>query len=133
MNEKKTKRVNKLNIVISLLIAIVAWFTVIYNFVPMKEVKYYNIPVKYVGIDTLKYRGLEVKSKEKVKVDLLLNVKRTEITKIDKKDIEINADLSEAEYGNNKITLEIETPGGTMLIKSSVRSVSVRTGWIGTK
>ncbi len=48
-DNQKSKKVFKLNIVISILVSFVAWVFVVYNFSPMKSVTYTDIPITYVG------------------------------------------------------------------------------------
>lgn len=129
MKPQKSK-INKLNIVISLIIAFALWVYVIYNFIPMVSVEYFDVPITYVGEENLEYQGLEIKKANEKDVDVTLSIRRTDFSKISSKDIEVKADVSMAVYGNNGISLEIITPDGALLEKSSTKSVSVKVGEI---
>lgn len=127
MQQKKSK-INKINIVISIIIAFASWVYVIYNFVPMKSVDYVSVPISIVGEDNLEWQGLEVKKLGEKDIDVTLSVRRTDFTKISAEDIEVKADVSSAVKGENGISLEIITPEGTLLEESSTKSVSVQVG-----
>lgn len=122
--------INKLNIVISIIIAFAAWMYVVYNFAPMKDVEYKNIPVSYVGEENLEYQGLELKRTGEETVNVVLSIRRIDFTKITNEDIQVVADISNAIIGNNGISLEVVTPDGSNLEKISTKSVSVEVGEI---
>ena len=127
MQQKKSS-INKINIVISLLIAFASWVYVVYNFVPMKSVEYFDVPVSIVGEENLEWQGLEVKKVDEKNIDVILSIRRTDFTKIAAEDIEVKADVSNAVPGENGISLEIITPEGALLEESSTKSVSVQVG-----
>lgn len=128
MNKKRKSAINKLNIIISIIVAFTAWVYVVYNFAPMKDVAYTNIPVSYVGEETLEYQGLELKQKGEKNVDVILSIRRIDYNKITNDDIQVVADVSEAIEGNNGISLNVITPDGSSLQKISTKSVSVEVG-----
>ena len=126
--QQKKSTINKINIVISLLIAFASWVYVVYNFVPMKSVEYFDVPVSIVGEENLEWQGLEVKKVGEKNIDVTLSIRRTDFTKIAAEDIEVKADVSNAVPGENGISLEIITPEGALLEESSTKSVSVQVG-----
>lgn len=128
MNENRKSTINKLNIVISLVIAFAAWVYVVYNFAPMKEVTYYNVPINYVGEETLEYRGYQLEEAKEKNVDVTLKIRRIDFTKISENSIEVRADVSEAVEGNNGISLEIIPPEESYAVSTSTKSVSVKVG-----
>ena len=131
--QKKKSKINKINIVISLIIAFATWVYVIYNFMPMKSVEYFDVPITYVGQENLEYQGLEIKKKNAKSIDVVLSIRRTDFKKITSEDIEVRADVSTAVMGNNGISLEVLTPDGSLLEKASSKTVSVVTGYIDNK
>ena len=128
MSKKRKSVINKLNIIISIIVAFAAWVYVVYNFAPMKDVSYTSIPVSYVGEETLEYQGLELKQMGEKSVDVVLSIRRIDYNKITNDDIQIIADVSEAIEGNNGISLNVITPDGSSLQKISTKSVSVEVG-----
>lgn len=128
MKNNHKSAINKLNIVISILIAFASWIYVVYNFTPMKDVSYTNIPISYIGEENLNYQGLELKKAGEDKVDVVLSIRRIDYNKITNDDIQVIADVSDAIEGNNGISLDIVTPEGSVLREISTKSVSVRVG-----
>lgn len=128
MKNNHKSAINKLNIVISIIIAFASWVYVVYNFAPMKDVTYTNIPVSYVGEENLEYQGLKLKDTGEKTVDVVLSIKRTDYSKITNDDIQVVADVSDAIEGNNGISLDVLTPEGSTLQKISTKSVSVKVG-----
>lgn len=128
MKNNHRSAINKLNIVISIIIAFASWVYVVYNFAPMKDVTYTNIPVSYVGEESLEYQGLKLKDVEEKTVDVVLSIRRTDYSKITNDDIQVVADVSDAIEGNNGISLDVLTPEGSTLQKISTKSVSVKVG-----
>lgn len=128
MSKKRKSVINKLNIIISIIVAFAAWVYVVYNFAPMKDVSYTSIPVSYVGEETLEYQGLELKQMGEKSVDVVLSIRRIDYNKITNDDIQVIADVSEAIEGNNGISLNVITPDGSSLQKISTKSVSVEVG-----
>lgn len=128
MKNNHKSAINKLNIVISIIIAFASWVYVVYNFAPMKDVTYTNIPVSYVGEENLEYQGLKLKDTGEKTVDVVLSIKRIDYSKITNDDIQVVADVSDAIEGNNGISLDVLTPEGSTLKKISTKSVSVKVG-----
>lgn len=128
MKNKSRSTVNKINIVISIIIAFASWIYVVYYFTPMKDVTYKDIPINFVGVEELEYQGLEVKNTEEKTIEIDLSIRRTDYTKIKNEDIQVNADVSKAIEGNNGISLDIMTPDGSIIKKISTKSVSVEVG-----
>ena len=128
MKNKSRSTVNKINIVISIIIAFASWIYVVYYFTPMKDVTYKDIPINFVGVEELEYQGLEVKNTEEKTIEIDLSIRRTDYTKIKNEDIQVNADVSKAIEGNNGISLDIITPDGSIIKKISTKSVSVEVG-----
>lgn len=132
MTENRRSTINRLNIIISLVIAFAAWVYVVYNFAPMKEVTYYNVPIDYVGEETLEYRGYQLEEALEKKIDVTLKIRRIDFTKISEDSIEVRADVSEAVEGNNGISLEVIPPEESYAVSTSTKSVSVKVGQFST-
>lgn len=117
-----------LSMVISLVIAVVTWVYVVYTVSPTKDVKYNGVPITFEGEDKLAYSSMAVEKASAESVDVVLNIKRTEMANIDADDIAVVADVSTATKGNNTINLEIVPPEGTSLVKKSIGTVTVEVG-----
>ncbi|MBQ6315657.1 MAG: hypothetical protein IJI11_08735 [Mogibacterium sp.] len=110
---------------VALLIATCAWAFVVYNYDPTTRVTYTNVPVTFIGEDTLADKGYGVVSASYESIYVELEQKRVETTKISADNISVIADVSSAVEGKNGITLDISGPDGTQVIDSEVRSISV--------
>lgn len=121
----ENRNFNKINIVISVVIAFIAWVYVVYNYSPMKTVTFTNVPITYVGMDVLADRGLGIKSTTLDAVDVDLDVKRVDYTDVTADDITVTADVSQASNGHNGISLVVESPDSAVLKKMSSKMVSV--------
>lgn len=119
------QKFNKINAIIAIVIAFIAWVYVVYNYSPMKTVTYTNVPITYVGLDTLANKGLAIKTSTNDSVDVRLDVERKDFTNITVDDIVVTADVSQAVQGHNGISLEILPPENSALKKSNVRMISV--------
>ena len=116
---------NKLNALISILIAFAAWIYVVYNYAPNKDVTYKNVPIQYVGEDTLASRGLAVATSSAETIDVTLSIKRVNFNNISADDIDVYADVSNAIEGDNGISLNITTPEYSTLKSKSASVISI--------
>lgn len=114
-----------LSVIIALLISITSWIYVVYNYDPMTRVTYQNVPITFIGEDTLADKGYALSDVSTESIYVTLNQKRIESTKIDADDITVVADVSNAVEGKNGISLGIVGPEGTQLVDSEVRTISV--------
>ena len=92
-----------INIIISLLAAIVAWTFVVYNDDPMTEVTYKDVPIIFEGEATLVNRGLGVSQVSSDTIDVKLRQMRIHTGDISANSISVIADVSEAVEGENGI------------------------------
>ena len=114
-----------LNIIIALVVSIGAWTYVVYNNDPMTEVRYNNIPIKYVGEDALANRGLGISQVSTEDIDVTLRQRRIDTNAITADDINVIADVSDAAEGENGISLQISGPNGTQIAEAESRSIAV--------
>jgi YbbR domain-containing protein len=113
------------NIVLALVISVVAWTYVVYNYEPTTDVRYKDIPVVFTGEEDLADRGFGVVSVDTETIDVVLNQKRVSTSDISENNIIVTADVSEASEGDNSVGLTISGPDGTNVTESSKRSVKV--------
>ena len=114
-----------LNIMLSLIIAIVAWTFVVYNDDPMTEVTYRNIPIVFEGETALTNNDLGVSEVSASTVDVTLRQMRVRTNDISADDIRVVADVHEAVEGENGISLSINGPENTQVVDASTRSIAV--------
>lgn len=101
---------NKVNLVISIVAAIIIWAYVVIAVNPIKDTTIKNIPVKLTSIDTLEDRGLTVTSDRDYTVDVTVKGARSEITQITEDDIEATADLFGYPEGDHDIKVVVTVP-----------------------
>lgn len=114
-----------INIIIAIVVSIGAWTFVVYNNDPMTEVKYKEIPITFKGEDALANKGLGVSQVSTEVVDVTLKQRRIDTSEISAENITIIADVSDAEEGENGISLKISGPEGTQVAEAERRSISV--------
>ena len=114
-----------LNIIIAIVVSIGAWTFVVYNNDPTTEVKYKDIPITFRGEDTLANKGYGVSQVSTESIDVTLRQKRIDTNDISADDITVIADVSDAEEGENGISLKISGPDGTQVAEAESRSISV--------
>ena len=100
----------RLRLVLSLLLAVVLWGYVAGAVDPQTTKHFGNVPIVYIGEETLTEAGLA--APEEVTADILLGGHRSDLVALKKGDIVITADLSEAKEGENEIELNVEAPSG---------------------
>ncbi|MBQ6456259.1 MAG: hypothetical protein IJJ31_03945 [Mogibacterium sp.] len=114
-----------INIIFSLLAAIIAWTFVVYNDDPMTEVTYRDIPIVFEGETALINRDLGVADISTDTVDVKLRQMRVRTNDISAENIRVVADVSNAVEGENGISLNISGPENTQVVDASTRSISV--------
>lgn len=114
-----------ISVLFSLVIAIVSWIYVVYNYDPMTKVTYSDVPITFVGEDFLADKGFAVASASVDTITVVLNQRRVDSTKIDADNITVSADVSDAVEGKNGISLDIIGPEGTQVVESDVKAISV--------
>lgn len=114
-----------INIVISLLAAIIAWTFVVYNDDPMTEVTYKDVPIIFEGEAALINGDLGISEVSATTVDVRLRQMRIHTGEITADSIKIVADVSNAVEGENGISLQISGPENTQVIDASKRAISV--------
>lgn len=129
MTKDRKFNVNKLNVIIAIVIAFVAWVYVIYNYSPMKEVTYQNVPVSFTGEDTLAAMGYGVESTSVDTITVRLNIHRKDFRTISSENIVVVADVSDAVEGENGISLEVLPPENCKLVSQSQDTATVKVGY----
>lgn len=100
----------KLNMILSLLIAIALWAFVIGEVNPEASRLYRDVPVKLVNEETLEQNDMAVYSVSNRTINVTLSGTRSEINKIDIKDIVATIDLGDAVMGENQLQINVKVP-----------------------
>ena len=113
------------NMILALLVSMGAWVFVVYNYEPMTDVTYNDVPITYTGLVTLANRGYAVDEASYEAVDVRLEQRRVETGNITAEDISVTADVSNLSTGENTVTLSVSGPDGTSVDDISVKTVTV--------
>lgn len=116
------------NMVLAVLVSIGAWVFVVYNYYPMTEVRYSDVPVECTGEDALADRGLAVSEISLEGVTVTLNQKRIDAGRISADDIKISADVSGCVAGENSVPLTVTGPADTTVTATDAEGVNVSIG-----
>lgn len=128
MADNRRSGVLKLNIVISIVIAFIAWVFVVYNYSPMKSVTYKSVPVTYIGEEELVQRGYAIEKTSSDTVDVTLKINRKEFNTTSADDITVTADVTGCVEGPNGIGLNVVPPEDSTLQHISTSTISVDVG-----
>lgn len=123
MGNRKRKT---LNIILALTISFVAWIYVVYNYDSTCEMKYHDVPIKFVGEDVLADKGLSISKSSYNAIDVSLEQYRTDTKKISADNIIVIADVSNAVEGDNGISLDITGPEKTEVLEVETALISIR-------
>ncbi len=126
-------RNNKVNIALSLLIAICGWIYVMYNVDPTTTRTFKDVPVTFTHEDVLTSQGIALKSTNNSKITVTVEGKRSSINKMSADDVQAVADLSEAGKGENTIDLTIKIPSKISVVSESESSITVNVESLDTK
>ena len=114
-----------LNIILALLVSAGAWTFVVYNYDPMTNVKYGNVPITFTGLETLANRGYAVSESSHESVEVTLQQRRVDTGSIAADDISVTADVSNLDGGENTVVLHATGPDGTQVSDVSIKTVAV--------
>lgn len=115
----------KLNMILSLIIAVALWAFVIGEINPQATRVYRDIPIKLIQQEILDESGLAVYSVSDRLVSITLTGARSEINKIDTKDVSATVDLSDAYLGENELSVDVHVSGKVEIDSQTVEKVTV--------
>lgn len=102
--------------ILSVIIAIVMWIYVIEATNPMKPQTFADVPVQLLNEESLAARGLALSGEAYYTVDVKVEAKRADLSKITAGDIIANADLFGYSMGKNYIPVTVTAPDGIKII-----------------
>ena len=121
----KGKEINKMNLILSIVIAFAAWVYVVYNVNPTMTRTYKGINVNVAGQSELTNNGDAVSSVADGKVDVKLRARRSVLDDISAKDIQASVDVSQLKPGTNTVTVNVVVPDSVKLTSQSVSQTEV--------
>ena len=117
---------NKINMALSLIIAIVLWLYVAGQVDPKTDKKITGIEIEFLNTDSLQNNGLDFASASEKQVSVTLEGKRTQLNRVDKDDIHVTADLAHCTRGDNTVTLKATTSKKAEIEKISPSAITVK-------
>lgn len=115
----------KLNMILSLIIAIALWAFVIGEINPQATRVYRDVPIELIQQELLAESGLAVYSVSDRLVSVTLTGTRSEINKIDAKDVSATVDLADAYLGENELSVDVHVSGKAEIDSQTVEKVTV--------
>lgn len=123
---KKNKRISRINIALSILLAFGAWLYVVMEVSPTITRTYNDIPIVCDGLDSLADEGLGVKSLSDEELKIKVRINRTEALEIHSEDFKAVADVRNSIKGSNAVEVRVIAPSGASVIEQSVETVNAR-------
>ena len=114
-----------LNIILALVVSLGAWMFVVYNYYPMTDVKYNDVPLTYEGQRELAERGLAVSEASTKGISVRLSQKRVNFNNYSAKDIKVVANVSECVAGENSVNISVSGPRDTSVISHDIDTINV--------
>lgn len=118
-------RNNKVNLVISILLAIILWAYVVGQVNPATKQTYTNIPVTIENENVLWNQGLAIEDPGSITVDVTISGTRRAVNALSKDDIKVTADVSQLSRGRNTVTLRVSKPENISVSRISDETVTI--------
>ncbi|MBR5315389.1 MAG: hypothetical protein IKU44_01250 [Firmicutes bacterium] len=115
----------KVNMIISLVIAISLWAFVIGEVNPEATRVYREIPVRLVNEQVLEENGLAVFSVSDTIMSITVTGNRSDVNQINTKDIVARVDLERAVPGTNQLPISVRVPSKVDIDSQSIEKVTV--------
>lgn len=111
--------------ILSVIIAIVMWVYVIEVTNPMKPQPFSDVPVQLLNEESLAARGLALSGEANYTVDVKVEAKKADLSKLSSRDIIVQADLFGYSMGKNYIPVMVKVPDGVNLISYDPIKINV--------
>lgn len=116
----------KVNLIISLLVAIVLWGYVVGEINPEISKTFRDLPINYLNEGQLAEKGMAVASISNEKVNITVKGERSRINKMDSGDVVPSVDLSDAAKGDNEYKIGVKVPDNVTVENRSISKVVVK-------
>lgn len=118
---------NKLNLLISFILAFALWFYVVGQTNPETRKTYREIPIMLINEQTLADNGLAVLDVSDDYMRVTVSGKRDVINKLSKADISATVDLADASDGKNMLSVSLRIPDNVEVVNQSLDKIEVNT------
>ena len=115
----------KLNMILSLLIAIALWAFVIGEVNPEATRTYRDVPIQFINEDVLDEHGLAIYAVSDRTLGVTVNGTRSEVNQVEVKDIVATVDLNQAAIGENQLRVDVKVPNKVEVESQSLNKVTV--------
>ena len=119
------KGINKVNLVLSIVIAFAAWVYVVYSINPTVSKTYTDIPLTVTNARDLAKSDLAVSKMDMEKINVTVRGRRSSINELEKSDIEATVDAANAGKGENALAVQVKVPNGITIKSQSENNVAV--------
>lgn len=109
-NPENSRRVRTLNIIMSVVLAVILWAYVIGEVNPETEKTLYGVPLNIVGEKTLEAQGLVVITEFEDTVTAVVKGRRSEIYGMKSSRLSARLDVSECVEGENQVSVKVTAP-----------------------
>lgn len=116
---------NKVNLVLSIIIAVVIWAYVVGQVNPQTTKTFSSIKVEFVNSNDLLNEGLAMVKPENNTINVTVSGKRAAVKKIDSGDIKATVDLKDCGRGKNKIAVQVKVPKNIKVSKTDPETITV--------
>jgi YbbR domain-containing protein len=116
---------NKINLLISIVAAIVIWGYVVLAVNPQSENTITSIPVELTNLEALYDKGLTVADESTYTVDVTVSGARSEVTKLTAADFRATADMTGYPKGDNNVTVKVVTAANAEILRIRPETIPV--------
>ncbi len=125
MNKGNHRRINTVNVLISLFLAFLAWFYVAYSVNPLTTKVYRDIPIAFTGEYELGMKGLGVEYSSSESTNVRVKLNRTAISGMNASRISASVNVADLSEGSSKVDVKVSVPDGMSVKSQTVGSVQV--------
>lgn len=116
---------NKVNMVFSLIVAVVLWLYVAGQVDPRTDKDLSDIKIQFTNVESLQNNGLDLASSSDTYANVTIEGKRAQLNRIESSDIKVTADLEGCSEGKNTITLRAATSKKADIDRISPATITV--------
>ena len=114
-----------INIILAIVIAVSLWAYVLGYENPTTKVTVRDVPIEFVNEDALENSGLTILECSQVTVNISVSGPRTEATKVDASDFNVEADVEALQLGHNVVRLNVKGPNNVEIVNVSADKIDI--------
>lgn len=122
---KFKKELNKMNLVLSILIAVALWVFVVYNTNPTTTETYRELPITVTNEEDLMNNDLAVSALSQSSLRVVVEGRRVDLQNLSDSDVRATVDVADAGRGQNLLAVHVSTPSNITVKTQSVNSIEV--------